>query len=180
MSDAASLEKWNPKFKTWIKDAMPLFAEGKGKEAFANYPFMRFDAAPLHRLSKPIAESRVALITTGGYSIEGEQEPFKAFPHFDETSPPIREIPLDVNREKLTINHPGYDHRFAEEDINVNLPLDRLQELVEMGEIGSLAEETHVVMGLIPNVAPLLTELIPSLVEKFKSDSVEAALLVPS
>ncbi len=29
----------------------------------------------------------------------------------------------------------AYDHRFAEEDINVNLPFDRLAELVEAGEI---------------------------------------------
>ncbi len=35
-------------------------------------------------------------------------------------------------------------------------------------------------MGLQPNLRPLLTELIPSLVARFKSDSVEAALLVPS
>lgn len=180
MSDVASLDKWRVKFKTWTSESQSLFAEGKAKKAFANYPFMRLDSPPFQRLDKPIAQSRVALITTGGYSIEGEQEPFKPFPSFDDTPPGVREIPLDVNREKLKIHHPGYDHRFAEEDINVNLPLDRLRELVEKGEIGSVAHETQVVMGLIPNVAPLIEDLIPSLVAKFKSDSVEAALLVPS
>ena len=180
MSDIASLESWLPKFEAWKKEAQSLFTEGKAKKAFASYPWMRLGDPPLHRLEKPIAQSRVALLTTGGYSIEGEQEPFKPFPSFDDTPPAVREIPLDVNREKLTINHPGYDHRFAKEDINVNLPLDRLRELANAGEIGSVANNTQVIMGLQPNLKPLLTDLIPSLVAKWKYDAVEAALLVPS
>jgi D-proline reductase (dithiol) PrdB len=94
--------------------------------------------------------------------------------------PEIRWIPLDVDRSKLRIDHVGYDHRFAEEDINVNLPFDRLSELVEQGEIGSIARETPVLMGLQPNVAPLIRDTIPELVARFQADSVEAALLVPS
>jgi D-proline reductase (dithiol) PrdB len=180
MSDIASLESWKPKFETWRTQAKPLFAEGKAKKAFGSYPWMQLDDPPFHRLGKPVAQARVALIATGGYSIEGEQEPFKPFPSFDDSLPGVREIPLDVNQEKLTINHPGYDHRFAEEDINVNLPLDRLRELADAGEIGSIVDQTQVIMGLIPNLEPLLSDLIPSLVAKFKSDSVEAALLVPS
>lgn len=180
MSDIKALGNWQPKFEEWKKAAQPLLASGKPKEAFASYPWMRLDDPPFQRPEKPIRESRVALVTTGGYSIEGEQQPFEAVPSFDDTPARVLEIPLDVNQEKLAINHRGYDHRFAEQDINVNLPLDRLRELVEAGEIGSVAQQTQVVMGLQPNLRPLLTELIPSLVARFKSDSVEAALLVPS
>ena len=85
-----------------------------------------------------------------------------------------------MDRTRLRIDHAGYDHRFAEKDINCNLPLDRLQEMEEKGEIGSIARDTQVVMGLQPNVTPLIESLIPELVARFKSDSVEAALLVPS
>jgi D-proline reductase (dithiol) PrdB len=180
MTDSASLASWKPKFEAWTTESKALFAEGKGKKAFASYPWLQLDESPFHKLAKPVAESRLALLTTGGYSIEGEQEPLKPFPSFDDSPPGVREIPLDVDRAKLTINHVGYDHRFADEDHNVNLPLDRLQELVAAGEIGSLANNTQVVMGLMPNIAPLIEDLIPSLVAKFKSDSVEAALLVPS
>ena len=94
--------------------------------------------------------------------------------------PQIRLIPTDVDRAKLKINHPGYDHKYANEDINCNLPFDRLQEMVDAGEIGSLAPNTVVLMGLQPNVSPLLQETIPAIVEQFKADGVEAALLVPS
>jgi D-proline reductase (dithiol) PrdB len=85
-----------------------------------------------------------------------------------------------VDRSKLRIDHPGYDHRFAREDINVNLPFDRLKELVANGTIGSLSEETLVLMGLQPNVAPLIESTIPEIVAVFEADGVEAALLVPS
>ena len=61
---------------------------------------MQFDESPFHRIDKPIAQARVALVTTGGYSIEGEQEPFKPSPSFDDTPPGIHTIPVDVDREK--------------------------------------------------------------------------------
>lgn len=180
MSDLGSLDAWKPRFKKWTEEAMPLFAEGKAKQAFASYPWMTTKGDPFARLAKPVGETRFGLVTTGGYSIEGEQEPFSGVPSFGGEAPGIRPISLDVDRSKLRIDHLGYDHRFAKEDVNVNLPLDRLQELAKMGEIGSIADETQVVMGLQPNVVPLVQETIPALVDRFRSDSVEAALLVPS
>ena len=104
----------------------------------------------------------------------------RGFPTFGDEAPQIRRIPTDVDRSRLRINHPGYDHRYAREDINANLPFDRLKELEENGTIGSLSEETLVLMGLQPNVAPLLKVTIPEIVEAFRADGVEAALLVPS
>ena len=160
--------------------ALPLLAEGKAKEAFSKYPWFTTEGEPFARLAKPARESRFALIATGGYSIEGVHEPFTGLPDFSDTVPLVHTIPLDVDRSKLGIKHMGYDHRFALEDINVNLPLDRLCELEQADEIGAIARDTEVVMGLIPNVVPLVEQTIPALVEKFRTDSVEAALLVPS
>jgi hypothetical protein len=81
---------------------------------------------------------------------------------------------------KLRINHPGYDHRFAKEDYNANLPLDRLKELVDDGTIGSVSPDTLVLMGLQLNLGPLIRETIPEIVATFRADNVDAALLVPS
>jgi len=180
MSDVQSVESWKPKFAQWVENSMPLLKEGKVKKAFAAYPWFTTEGDPFTKLDKPVSEARVALITTGGYSIEGPQDPFVPAPNFSDVPPDARVIPLDVDRSKLRIDHPGYDHRFADEDINVNLPLDRLRELEEAGEIGSLSPETHVLMGLLPNAMPLITTLIPALVEKLRADDVEAVLLVPS
>lgn len=180
MSDKNSLESWKPKFAEWVEAAMPMFKEGKAKEAFATYPWFTTQGDPFTKLGKPAREARFGLITTGGYSIEGSQDPFIPFPRFDESPAEMRTIPLDVDRAKLRIDHVGYDHRFAKEDINVNLPLDRLRELDDAGEIGSMSSATRVVMGLQPNVGPLITNLIPELVEELRADDIEAVLLVPS
>ncbi len=180
MSDTTSLASWTPTFESWRVRALPMIQQGKTKEAFGSYPWYRTEGNPFARLAKPAAETRFALITTGGYSIAGEQEPMKPIPNFGGDAPQVREIPIDVDPAKLQIHHPGYDHRFAEEDHNVNLPLDRLREMEAAGEIGSVARTTHVLMGLVVDVAPLLQETIPALVERLRGDGAEAALLVPS
>ncbi len=180
MGDAAALDAWAPKFQAWKEMALPLLAKGDAKGAFSKYPWFTTEGDPFARLAKPKSEARFALITTGGYSIEGVHDPFTGLPNFEDDVPEVHTIPLDVDKSKLSIRHMGYDHRFAEEDINVNLPLDRLVELAKAGEIGSIAQDSYVLMGLIPNVAPLLRETIPQLAARLRSDSVEAALLVPS
>jgi hypothetical protein len=180
MTDLASVDTWTPTFERWREQALPMVQRGETKQAFASYPWFRTEGDPFARLAKPASETRFALVTTGGYSIAGEQQPMKPIPNFGGDVPQVREIPLDVDRSKLEINHPGYDHRFAQEDVNVNLPLDRLRELAASGEIGSIASPTHVLMGLVVDVAPLLRETIPQLVSRLRADDVEAVLLVPS
>jgi D-proline reductase (dithiol) PrdB len=180
MSDEDGLNAWQGTFEDWVTFAKPMFPQGKAKEAFGRYPWYTTIGDPFTRLGKPASETRFGLLTTGGYSIEGEQEPMRGYPTFGDETPQIRRIPTDVDRSRLKINHPGYDHKYAEEDINANLPFDRLNELAEDGTIGSLARETLVLMGLQPNVAPLIRETIPEIVAAFKADDVEAALLVPS
>ncbi|MEM7099674.1 MAG: glycine/sarcosine/betaine reductase selenoprotein B family protein [Pseudomonadota bacterium] len=180
MSDAAGLSSWSSKFEEWVAFAQPLLPQGKAPEAFQKYPWYTTEGEPFATLGKPASEARFGLVTTGGYSIEGEQEPMRPYPTFGDEVPQIRSIPVDVDRSKLVINHPGYDHKYAKEDINANLPFDRLNEMVEAGVIGSLSPQTLVLMGLQPNVAPLIETTIPEIVGAFKADDVEAALLVPS
>ncbi len=180
MSDAAALVDWLPKFDSWKETAIPLIQGGNPKKAFASYPWFTTSGDPFVRLEMPASEARFGLITTGGYSIEGVQEPFQAGPSFDDKVPGVRAIPFDVDPSKLRIDHFGYDHRFAKEDINVNLPLNRMSELAKNGEIGSIARDSHVVMGLQPNVAPLIREAIPALIETLQADDINAVLLVPS
>ena len=180
MSDLASIVTWREDYQAWAEWASELFPKGKAKEAFAKYPWFTTEGDPFAQLSKPVSETRFGLLTTGGYSIDGEQEPMRGYPSFGDEVPQIRPIPLDVDRSKLKINHPGYDHKYANEDRNANLPFDRLNELVADGTIGSLAEETLVLMGLQPNVEPLLTHTFPEIVDNFRNQGVEAALLVPS
>ena len=180
MSDTGRLGEWSPKFHEWVSSSQGLLAQGKAKEAFAKYPWYQTEGDPFVRLDKSASEARFGLVTTGGYSVEGEHEPFTGLPDFGDDAADFHSIRLDTDPGKLRIDHVGYDHRFAKEDHNVNLPFDRLKEMVADGELGSVSDETVVVMGLLPNVKRLLEITLPRIVEKFQSDSVEAALLVPS
>ena len=180
MIDESALSAWETRYNQWLTTAVPLFKEGKGKDAMAKYPWFTTEGEPFTKLQKPLKEARVGLVTTGGYSIEGEQEPMRAYPTFGDEVPQVRRIPFDVDREKLRIDHPGYDHKYAEEDVNSNLPLDRLGELVEEGVIGSFSSETIMLMGLQPNVSPIVRDTIPQIVSAFKSDEVDLVLLIPS
>jgi|TARA_B100000315_G_scaffold260892_1_gene326923 D-proline reductase (dithiol) PrdB len=180
MSDESSIASWQDRFSEWVEFAKPLFGEGKGQSAFAKYPWFTTEGDPFVQLGKPVSEIRFGLVTTGGYSIAGDQEPMRGYPTFGDEVPEFRLIPLDVERSKLKIDHPGYDHKYAKEDINANLPLDRLSELVSDGTIGSLSTDTLVLMGLQPNAAVLIRETIPKIIAAFQADDVEAVLLVPS
>ena len=180
MTDAVALATWTPKFEAWREETASFFAEGKPKEAFARYAWFQTEGDPFGKLAKPASETRFGLVTTGGYSVAGEHEPFTGLPDFSGAAPDIHVVGLDADPEKFQINHFGYDHRFAKEDHNANLPFDRLKEMVADGELGSVSNDSIVLMGLIPNVVPLIEQTIPAIVERFRSDSVEAALLVPS
>lgn len=180
MSDASKLDAWAPDYQAWRTEAIAMMKDGKTAEAFGTYPWYTTEGDPFARLAKPASETRFGLITTGGYSIEGEQDPMRPIPNLGGDEPQVREIPIDVDQGKLVIHHPGYDHRFAKEDVNVNLPLDRLREMADAGEIGSVAPTTQVLMGLVVDVAPLLETTIPQLLERLRSEGAEAALLVPS
>ena len=94
MSDESSLDGWQSRFEEWVDFAKPMMGEGRAKEAFGKYPWFTTDGDPFTRLEKPASEIRFGLLTTGGYSIEGEQEPMRAYPTFGDEIPQIRRIPV--------------------------------------------------------------------------------------
>lgn len=93
-------------------------------------------AIPLVAPTKPIWESRVALVTTTGVYVDG-QPPFDTAAQMGD--PTFRIIPSDVDVSSLRIAHTHYDHERALEDINVIFPVERLRALAWEGAIWSIA-----------------------------------------
>ncbi|MCB0183056.1 MAG: hypothetical protein KDE31_02265, partial [Caldilineaceae bacterium] len=99
---------------------------------------------PFARLTKPLHECKVALLTTGGVHLP-EQPPFDMDnPDGDAT---YRAIPTDTPPERITITHKYYDHSDADADLNVIFPLEHFRSLVQTGIIGSLASHHFGFMG---------------------------------
>lgn len=132
-------------------------------------------SVPWTPIVKPLTESRVALISSGGV-YRKDQPPFKP----DKNDLTFREIPAVTDVSELRISHDYYDHSDAEQDVNCVFPIERMRELVAEGFIGGLAEVHFTFMGRIFRKTGLLNEMIPSLIARLKALSVDLAFLVPA
>ena len=116
-------------------------------------------------------ERRVALISSAGLKLPGDRP-------FSEGSSDYRVIPAarakDVVMDHVSVSHDrtGFQH-----DVNVVFPLERLQELAEAGEIGSVADFHYSFMGATnPNeMEPQVRKLAGIL----KADGVNTVVLAP-
>jgi D-proline reductase (dithiol) PrdB len=121
---------------------------------------------------KPLAERRVALISTAGLHKRGDR-PFQ----LGEGS--YRIIPADTIARDLVMSHVSvnFDRTGFQQDHNVVFPIDRLRELVAEGTVGSMAALHYSFMGAFaPEAAEPHARHLAGLL---KADKVDAALLVP-
>jgi len=143
------------------------------------YRWPTFDTVPFQPLRKPLADSRLALITTAApiRPDAGDQGPGAAYngaaKFFEVYSSPVDD-PADVR-----ISHIGYDrHHSTAEDPNTWLPLPRLHEAIAAGRLGSLAPRFHGVPTL-RSPRTTMSEHAPDIVARCQADDVDVALLVP-
>lgn len=135
---------------------------------------------PFVKPAKPLAESRIALITTAGFHLE-DQEPFDV--DAVNGDPSFREFPSDVDLKRLRITHAHYTHRYAEKDANVILPLTRLHELKQEGVLKDLAPRVFSFGFAGTLTKALIKEPDGSawqIAGKLKEDQVDLALIVPA
>ena len=129
---------------------------------------------PFEPLKKPINESRIALIASGGIYVKGQI----AFHFKDDFS--YREIDRDTPAEDLRATHFAYDLRDVREDSNVVFPLGILKELADANEIGEVAPRAYTFMGGIYSSRKVESILAPALADRLQDDEVDLALLVPA
>jgi D-proline reductase (dithiol) PrdB len=120
----------------------------------------------------PLSRRRVAIVSSAGLVVRGEN-PFRG------RDPDYRAIPARTRPEELLISHISinFDRTGFQEDCNVVFPLDRLNELVAEGVIGSVAATHYSFMGATDPV-----EMEPSareLAGRLKRDQVDAVILSP-
>lgn len=142
------------------------------------YRWRRIDPVPWTPLKKPVAQSRLVLISSAGMVAAGQKP-------FDDSirggDPSIREIPSAVDVGTLIETHrsDAFDHTGIRQDANLAFPADRLRELAAAGAIGSLNSGYISIMGSITAPGRLLKKNLPPVVRKLIDDRVNVALLVP-
>ena len=134
---------------------------------------------PFIRPGKPLAESRLAVITTSGL-VRRSDKPFDLTNAGGDAS--FRIIPTDTDPSELTFSHvsTNWDRTGFAMDINVILPIDRLRELAKEGIIGSVAGAFYAFMGAIFRFDTLLKDSAPEVGRRLREDGVDIALLVPT
>src|SRR5699024_7276316 len=132
---------------------------------------------PWTPVKKPVTESRVALITTGGIILK-TQEPFNLNDSKGDSS--YREIPGDASGEDLVVSHLFYDHTEVEVDTEIMFPLQALHTLQAKGEIGEVVRRHFSFNGGISDPTLLIERHAPDVAQQLVADQEDLALLTPA
>jgi len=89
-------------------------------------------------------KATVALVTAAGVHRQ-DQEPFNTADELGDLG--YRVIPEDVDSSRLMVTHHHYNHRDADDDINVVFPIDVLRDLEAEGFIREVAKKHVGYMG---------------------------------
>jgi D-proline reductase (dithiol) PrdB len=157
---------------------------------YAGEPRWTYDDGPFTPLRRPVADARLALVTSSGHFVAGhdpqplgegdmsQEEATERILEFIRCEPTLSTIPVDTPLADLRVRQPGYDVRGARLDPNVVFPLERLRELESDGVIGELAPNAYSFTGACSQ-RELKTKTGPRWVELLQGEELDAALLVP-
>lgn len=136
---------------------------------------------PWTPLSRPLSESRVALVSSAGLALKTDlpfdQDGERKNPWWGD--PTYRALPKAANGADIRLYHMHINPLLVEQDLNTLLPLQRLQELEACGEIGSAADHHYSYMGYILQPKALLEENVPAMIQEMKEDQVDIVVLMP-
>ena len=154
----------------YIDRTSKLYAE----LGYPQYEWVKNPACPeLSFLKKPLKESKVGLICSGGIYRKGQI----AFHFKDDIS--YRLIEKNADIADIRTIHFAYDLTSSREDPGCVFPLSSLRECVTRGKIKSLAEHAITFMGGIYSHRKVREILAPSIRDYLIKQEVDLAILVP-
>lgn len=157
-----------PKLSAWIQTFIPD-DDFKG-------------TIPFQPLSKPLSKARLSLVCSAGISLKSDppfdMEREKVEPTWGD--PTFRNIPKGTKEMDIEINHLHINTTYIKEDINVMLPLNRMEEFAQENVIGELAPTSYSFYGFQWESTEFLTTGIRPMIEKMKDEAVDAILLTPA
>lgn len=176
-SDSRWIDEFRTRYASWWPEAAPLITRHEYVAAFRTYPWPTFRETPWTPVGKPLAQSRVAVVTTGGLYRPAVDPPFDG--DAPEGDWGFRALPREVDLRGLGIAHPHFLHEVAHADMNTIFPLERLAELEAAGVVGGLAPTHFSTMGYAPRAADLAAETAPAIASRMKAEGADLALVVP-
>jgi hypothetical protein len=132
---------------------------------------------------KRLADARIALLTSAGMYLEGEQPPFdgereKAEPTWGD--PTHRVLPHPLDPRAIGMMHLHINHEDPLADPEIALPTGGLTALVGEGRVGSVAPSHVSVMGYQQaGLEVWRRETAPAIVELLRAQGTDGLILAP-
>ena len=159
-----NLNDWRGKYSRWNGD-------------LKSYHFVFNKRSPFTPARRALPLLNLALISSAGAFIDGT-EGFDAKARGGDLS--WREVPIEVGLTDLQFTARGYDPAAVREDLNSQVPIERLLDYQANAVIGQLNPVWWSLMGYIPDAAGLVETTVPQIIERLKRYEVQAALIVPA
>lgn len=141
---------------------------------------------PWTPLPHPLSECKFGLVTSAGLYHKGFEPPFDLQKEQNEPTwgdPSYRILPTNLTQEEIGVSHLHVNTSGIETDVNIVLPIQRFQELVNSGIIGGLAQYAYSFMGFQgfpPDASAWENEYGPQVAEKLKAEAVDCVFMTPS
>ncbi len=161
-----NLAEFSGRYKNW-----------RGGENLDNYPFIENVNAPFTPARRALPMLNLALISSAGAYIDGTESFNTELPDGD---PTFREIPIEVGGEDLLYAARGYDAAAVRQDMNAQIPIQRLLEFEGNNVIGRLNHVWWSLCGFVPNARLIAEETAPRIAERIARYETQAALLIPA
>jgi D-proline reductase (dithiol) PrdB len=165
------IESWQRRYDGWKQTG------AAGNNNLGDYTWVRNRRAPFTPARRALPMLNLALISSAGAHIDGTAPFDTSSPDGD---PNFREIPIEVEPVDFRFSVRGYDVAAMQQDLNSQIPIDRLLEFEKNGIIGELNPVFWSFCGYIPDAARVVHYLAPGLVERAQRYQVQAALLIPA
>jgi len=144
-----------------------------------SFPCELNDDAPWTTPARPLSAARVALVTSAGLHLRGDR-PFVSDHQIPDQS--YRRLPSSAPAAEIVQSHTsiGFDRAGIQQDLNVTYPVDRLRELEQSGQIGSLADTFYSFMGALRRWDLLKSAAGPDVARLMQAEGVDVILLTPT
>lgn len=142
------------------------------RKSLLTHPCLLSDDAPWTPLARPLAQARLAIVTTAGLHRRGD----RPFTGGEQT---CRVLPADLPARDIVLSHTsiGFDRTGIQRDLNLVYPVDRLRELVAQGTLGSLGPTNFSFLGAQRAYEGLQQESGPAVARQLRDEGVDAVLL---
>ncbi len=136
---------------------------------------------PWTPLAKPLLQCTVSLLSSAAVALKTDQ-PFdqgieRGDPWFSD--PSYRVLPRSATTQDVRTYHLHINPSFAEQDVNCVMPIERLNQLEALGEVGRSTLSHYSYIGYTTRPEPLLQHSVPGIIRRLHEEQVDAVVLVP-